>query len=98
MSSAGTTEDPEDAALGNRQVVGWWMKPHMRRELVTDALHMAWFRRRPEAGLIFHGDRGSQHCSADFQKSLTEYHMSLAYVSPMQFETAWLAAQQRQAA
>lgn len=32
----------------------------MRTELVSDALRMAWFRRRPEAGLILHSDRGSQ--------------------------------------
>jgi putative transposase len=32
----------------------------MRTELVSDALRMAWFRRRPEAGLIVHSDRGSQ--------------------------------------
>jgi transposase InsO family protein len=57
--------------LFSRQVVGWAMKPHMRREMVIDALRMAWFRRRPEAGLIFHSDRGSQYCSADFQAELT---------------------------
>ncbi len=31
----------------------------MRTELVSDALRMAWFRRRPETGLIVHSDRGS---------------------------------------
>ena len=46
--------------LFNRQVVGWSMKPHMRQELVVDALRMAWFRRRPAPGLIMHSDRGSQ--------------------------------------
>nr|AAS83411.1 putative transposase OCP [uncultured Ralstonia sp.] len=141
--------------LFSRQVVGWSMQPHMRRELVIDALHMAWFRRHPPPGLICHSDRGSQYCSADFQKALTGYgmrssmsrkgncwdnapteslwgslkvgrlhgkrfktrrdamdeivdwltfynhrrlHSSLGYVSPMQFERAWLAAQKRQAA
>ena len=61
--------------LFSRQVVGWSMKPHMRRELVIDALRMAWFRRRPEPGVIFHSDRGSQYCSDDFQRTLTEYGM-----------------------
>jgi transposase InsO family protein len=141
--------------LFSRQIVGWSMKPHMKRELVIDALRMAWFRRRPEPGVIFHSDRGSQYCSDDFQRALTEYgmrssmsrkgncwdnapteslwgslkvgrlhgcrfetrraamdeivdwltfynhrrlHSSLGYVSPMQFERAWLAAQARQAA
>ncbi len=47
--------------LFSRQIVGWSMQPHMRRELVMDALRMAWFRRQPgkEARVIFHSDRGS---------------------------------------
>ena len=49
--------------LFSRQVVGWSMKPHMKAELVTDALSMACWRRRPPKGLIFHTDRGSQYCS-----------------------------------
>ena len=143
--------------LFSRQVVGWSMQPHMRRELVMDALRMAWFRRQPgeAARVIFHSDRGSQYCSADFQNLLTEYgmrssmsrkgncwdnapteslwgslkvgrlygrkfesvraakdeivdwlafynhrrlHSTLGYVSPMQFERAWLAAQEKRAA
>ncbi len=39
------------------QVVGGSMRAHMQTSLVKDALTMAWFRRRPEAGLIFHSDR-----------------------------------------
>jgi transposase InsO family protein len=56
--------------LYSRQVVGWSMQPHMQTDLVTDALRMAWFRRRPEPGLIFHSDRGSQYCSHAFQQVL----------------------------
>jgi transposase InsO family protein len=51
------------------------MQPHMRTELVSDALRMAWFRRRPQAGLILHSDRGSQYCSHDFQDLLKGYGM-----------------------
>jgi len=58
--------------LHSRQVVGWSMQPPMRSSLVTDALKMAWFRRRPEPGLIFHSDRGSQYCSHAFQNALAE--------------------------
>jgi putative transposase len=61
--------------LFSRQVVGWSMKPHMRTDLVTDALRMAWFRRCPQAGLIFHSDRGSQYCSHEFQAMLKTYGM-----------------------
>jgi putative transposase len=141
--------------LFSRQVVGWSMKPHMRTELVDDALRMAWFRRHPTPGLIFHSDRGSQYCSQEFQNALGGYsmrssmsrkgdcwdnavteslwgslkvarlhgrrfhtrreamdevvdwltyynhrrlHSTLGYVSPMQFERAWLAAQEKRVA
>lgn len=61
--------------LHSRQVVGWSMQPHMQTSLVTDALRMAWFRRHPQPGLIFHSDRGSQYCSHDFQAALRGYGM-----------------------
>ena len=61
--------------LFSRQVVGWSMQPHMQTSLVTDALRMAWFRRHPEPGLIFHSDRGSQYCSNGFQAALKGYGM-----------------------
>jgi putative transposase len=54
----------------SRQVVGWSLQPHMQASLVTDALAMACWRRRPEPGAIFHSDRGSQYCSHDFQAAL----------------------------
>ena len=141
--------------LYSRQVVGWSMQPHMQTRLVTDALRMAWFRRRPEPGLIFHSDRGNQYCSHGFQQTLVEYsmqssmsrkgncwdnapteslwgslkvgrlhgmrfetrrhamdevidwlmfynyrrlHSTLGYISPMQFEQNWFAAQLKDAA
>jgi transposase InsO family protein len=34
--------------LFSRQVVGWPMKPHIKTELVADALRMAWFCRHPQ--------------------------------------------------
>lgn len=141
--------------LYSRQVVGWSMQPHMQTSLVSDALRMAWFRRRPAPGLIFHSDRGSQYCSHAFQQTLNEYgmqssmsrkgncwdnapteslwgslkvgrlygmrfetrrqamdeiidwltfynhrrlHSTLGYISPMQFEKNWIAAQLKDAA
>jgi transposase InsO family protein len=41
--------------LFSRRVVGWSMQPEMRRNLVIDALEMAWFQRRPDQNnkLIF---------------------------------------------
>ena len=75
--------------LFNRQVVGWSMKPRMRQELVTDALRMAWFRRRAAMDEIVDWLSFYNH---------RRLHSTLDYVSPIQFERAWLAAQQRQAA
>lgn len=141
--------------LFSRQVVGWSMRADMTRDIVIDALRMAWFKRHPgkQTELIFHSDRGSQYASEDFRNLLNEYgivpsmsrrgncwdnacsetlfgslkverlhgqrfvtrrhakdetlawllwynqsrlHSTLDYVSPMQFEQHWLAAQAKQ--
>ena len=58
--------------LYDRQIVGWAMRERMTKDLVIDALRMAWFRRRPSAGLTHPSDRGSQYCTHDFQKQLAE--------------------------
>lgn len=62
--------------LFNREVVGWSLKPRMTADIVTDALTMAWFRRKPAAGLIHHSDRGSQYASEAFQAKLKAYGMT----------------------
>ena len=36
---------------------------------------MAWWRRRPGAGAIFHSDRGSQYCGHGFQNTLSGYQV-----------------------
>lgn len=61
--------------LFSRQVVGWSMSERMTKELVLSSLRMAYFRRKPGKGLIFHSDRGSQYCSYDFRSALTSYSM-----------------------
>jgi transposase InsO family protein len=62
--------------LFNREVVGWSLKPRMTADIVTDALTMAWFRRKPAAGLMHHSDRGSQYASHAFQDKLAEFGMT----------------------
>lgn len=52
--------------LHDRSVVGWAIADHMRTGLVTDALDMALARRKPEPGVIFHSDRGTQYTSKEF--------------------------------
>ena len=63
--------------LCNRQVVGFSMQKHMCNSLVTDALRMAWFRRKPNKtdSLIFHSDRGSQHYSESYQTELKRFNI-----------------------
>lgn len=56
----------------SRKVVGWSMATHLRTELVVDALEMALWRRKPNAGLIHHTDRGSQYTALSFGKRLEE--------------------------
>ena len=57
----------------NREIVGWSLKERLTADLATDALTMAWFRRRPAPGLIHHSDRGVQYASQAFQAKLAEY-------------------------
>lgn len=58
--------------LFSRQVVGWSMGSRMKARLVTDALRMALWRRRPEASLIVHSDRGSQYASKAYRRLLKD--------------------------
>ena len=62
--------------LFNREVVGWSIKPRMTADIVTDALSMAWFRRKPDAGVLFHSDRGSQYASHAMRDKLVEFGMT----------------------
>ena len=62
--------------LFNREVVGWSLKPRMTADIVTDALTMAWFRKRPASGLIHHSDRGSQYAGHAFQERLKAFGMT----------------------
>jgi putative transposase len=61
--------------LFNREVVGWSLQPRMTADIVTDALTMAWCRRKPAVGLMHHSDRGSQYASQHVQHKLREYGM-----------------------
>ena len=56
--------------LFNREVVGGSLKPRMTSDIVTDALTLAWFRKRPAPGLMHPSDRGSPYASHVFQEKL----------------------------
>jgi transposase InsO family protein len=57
--------------LFTRRIVGWAIEAHMTRDLVLDALQMAYATRKPGPGLIFHSDRGCQYASHEVRHWLT---------------------------
>jgi transposase InsO family protein len=61
--------------LHSRQIVGWAMNERMKKQLVMDALAMAYWKRKPPKGLLHHSDRGSQYACHDYQKQLMNYGM-----------------------
>ncbi|WP_240923520.1 IS3 family transposase [Paenibacillus sp. RUD330] len=61
--------------LCTREIVGWKLAPHMKTDLVLDALKMAHDAKRPLQGLLHHSDRGSQYASHEYRSQLTQYNM-----------------------
>jgi putative transposase len=62
--------------LHSRKAVGWAIHKHMKVTLAKEALVMAYFRRRPDRGLIHHSDRGSQYAANEYQSQLKQYGMT----------------------
>jgi len=59
--------------LFSRKVVGWSLGDHLDAELSGQALQRAVARRRPEPGLIFHSDRGSEFAAQGFRRLLAQF-------------------------
>ena len=59
--------------LFSRMIVGWALSSSLGSQMVQAALHRAIQRRRPEAGLIIHSDRGVQYACNDFRKMLDKH-------------------------
>ena len=59
--------------LHSRRVIGWAVSNRLKRDLAIRALDMAIALRRPLPGCIHHTDRGSQYCSHDYQKRLSQH-------------------------
>lgn len=60
--------------LFNREIAGWSMRKRITKDIVIEALIMAIQRKRPQKGLLFHSDRGSQYTSHEFRKLLEKDH------------------------
>ena len=61
-----------------RSIVGWSMAPHMRAELVEDALRMGLGRRLPDPGLLHHSDQGGQYTSSSVQSLLATHEIEVS--------------------
>ena len=48
----------------------------MTKQWVVDALRAAYWRKKPEAELMHHSDRGSQYCSAAYRALQASYGMT----------------------
>ncbi len=61
--------------LFSRRVIGWKLGPDLRAGLAVDALASALAKRAPTAaGLIAHGDQGSQYGSGAYRRRLESIH------------------------
>jgi transposase InsO family protein len=61
--------------LYSRRVIGWAISERMTATLVCHALIMAlWHRKLPKGGIV-HSDRGSQYCSAVYQKLFRKHQL-----------------------
>ncbi len=62
----------------SRRVIGWAMSSRCDELLVETALRMALARRRPEAGLLHHTDRGSQYTSRAYRQVLEQVDITVS--------------------
>jgi len=58
--------------LFSRRIIGWSLGKNRKVSLTLKALAYAVRNRRPEAGLIFHSDRGVEYAAKKFKKRLKE--------------------------
>ena len=64
--------------IASRRVVGYAMAGHLRTELISDALSNAVAARGPQAGVIFHSDRGCQYTSAAYAALAEDCQVTLS--------------------
>jgi transposase InsO family protein len=61
--------------LYSRRVIGWAIAGRMTATLVCEALVMALWNRKMPRGVTVHSDRGSQYCSAAYQKLFHKHQL-----------------------
>ena len=65
--------------LYSRRIVGWALAGHMKTALCVTALQMAYWRRKPDKGLMHHSDPGSQYTSAQYAQHLNLMGMQVSH-------------------
>src|SRR5215218_3736352 len=68
--------------LFSRRVVGWSMSEGLRAQGVAEALQMAVARRKPDAGLLHHSDRGVQYACELYRGLLAEHDITCSMSRP----------------
>jgi len=67
--------------LWSRRIVGWSMSTTANSELVTDALVMAFERRRPDRRVVHHSDRGAAYTSLAFSQRVADLELEQSFGS-----------------
>ena len=67
--------------LWSRRVVGWAMDTTVNAELVSDALLMAFDRRRPDRRVVHHSDRGAAYTSLAFSQRVADLECDQSFGS-----------------
>ncbi len=61
--------------LYSRQIVGWAIDDNMKTSLCINALRMAYWKKKPDKGVVHHSDRGSQFASYAYKEELSHLGM-----------------------
>jgi transposase InsO family protein len=67
--------------LWSRRVVGWAMGTTVNAELISDALVMAFNRRRPDRRVVHHSDRGAAYTSLAFSQRVAGLELDQSFGS-----------------
>ncbi|MBG9983255.1 IS3 family transposase [Aerococcaceae bacterium DSM 111020] len=65
--------------LHTKKVIGHSFSRSMTKELVKNALENAYVAQKPDDGVIFHSDLGSQYTSDDFAEVIKKYKMTHSF-------------------
>ena len=68
--------------LFSRRIVGWSMSDDLKADSVAAALSMALARRKPQADLLHHSDRGVQYACTLYQETLARHRITCSMSRP----------------